>query len=92
MVWSALRYILIAVSIMGAILFVYFSVRQPPPRGDEWAYLFPLFLFLNALYLICGNDAPGGRGGQPSRLRRMATLWLDAKEAELRKRANEGSN
>ena len=45
-------------------------------------------LALNIAYLLVA-----GRGvGKPDRLMRLISLWLDAKEAELRRRASRNSN
>jgi hypothetical protein len=80
MIWRAIRYILIATSTVGLIWFLYLLKTLGSP--ERWVFAIPIFLLLNLAYLLFGNDR------KPSRLVRLVSLWLDAKEAELRKRAN----
>jgi hypothetical protein len=88
MIWRAIRYILMVASAIYFILFLYEFATIGPPNGRESEVVYPgaALLLLNLAYLLFG-DSP-----KPSRISRLITLWLDAKEAELRKRSKENSN
>ena len=87
MIWRAIRYGLIAASIAGLVWFLYdLRTIGPPPPPERWIYMFLTFFLVNLVYLLFAGDR------EPSRLLRMIRLWLDAKEAELRKHARENSN
>jgi hypothetical protein len=87
MIWRAIRYLLVATSIAGLIWFLYLLKTLAPPSGSErLVYAIPAFFILNIAYLLFGDDR------KPPRLVGLLRLWLEAKEAELRRRAKENSN
>jgi hypothetical protein len=81
---NLLRYVLVAFTLfcLGWLLHAHTTV----PLG--WQRLlwltFVIGCVLNLVYLI---RCPPGIPKSPSRLRKLVSLWLDAKERELRDRA-----
>jgi hypothetical protein len=49
-----------------------------------WVFMIPASIMLNIVY-VCFSLSMRDR--QPNRIKRIFSLWLDAKEAELRDRA-----
>jgi hypothetical protein len=87
MIWRPIRYVLIAASVVGLICFFYFfRTLGPPAPSERCIFALPIFFLLNIAYLLFSNER------RPSRMSGLLSLWLDAKEAELRKRARENSN
>jgi hypothetical protein len=80
---NLLRYVLVAATLSGLGWFLYIGATD---RGDihspELAVM--IGFALNLIYLL---RCPPGISKSPSRLRKLASLWLDAKERELRDRA-----
>jgi hypothetical protein len=82
-----LRYVLMAFSAVGAIFAIYviYSIaggRTGDPRWVAWVAVVVVALFLMNIYYLWRSDLHG-----KGRLSRIAGLWLDAKEADLRRRA-----
>jgi hypothetical protein len=95
MIWRAARYILIAASLAGIAAFLYVLSSIGPPHGVErWLWLFPVLAAMNVAYLIVNAPQIARQitSREPSRIFRLFILWLDAKEAELKKRADQNSN
>jgi hypothetical protein len=87
MIWTWIRYALILASGVCLIALLY-ELGQEGQEGrlsDVPWYVFAILaaLFLNIAYLLFAPSQPTRSG----RLTRLVALWLDAKEAELRKRA-----
>jgi hypothetical protein len=82
MIW--LRYLLI-VAWIGCLIW-YANVLNTVPRPrPEWPIVaIPIFCLLNLAYLFFSYPSSGAT---PFRLVRLIQLWLDAKEAEFRRRA-----
>jgi uncharacterized membrane protein YhaH (DUF805 family) len=83
------RYILIVAS-AAALIGILHSIAVDGPTEPKWAnFAVPAALILNLVYLLFGVKAEslGANAKTPTRLFRLVSLWLDAKEAELRKRA-----
>ena len=81
----ALRILLIITS-AGGIAFMFYVLATTPKRDNEgfWVAIgVAIWLSLNLLYLLKGSSNIGS-----SRLSRLGSLWLDAKERELRERAD----
>jgi hypothetical protein len=96
MIWSWIRYILIIASAATLVL-IFYQVRSVQSNYGRleplWpAFVFPAFLFLNLAYLMFARAKATTWLNQATRLSRLFTLWLDAKEAELRKRAGKSHN
>jgi hypothetical protein len=82
---NILRYLLIALNLVPLLVIwvLMFTKGIPHPASDLFIILGIMFgLSLNATYLVLNRPAARGR------LRRLVGLWFDAKEAELRSRAN----
>jgi hypothetical protein len=89
MIWRVIRFILVVTSMLGIVLFLRVLGTRGPP---EWIYAVPPLLLLNLGYLLFyEGPAPSQIFSWPSRIWRLLELWLEAKEAELRKRAKENS-
>ena len=84
---NLLRYVLVAATLF-CLGVVFFATGTPFARMSGWERLAWLALVigfaLNLVYLI---RCPPGIPKSPSRLRKLVSLWLDAKERELRDRA-----
>jgi hypothetical protein len=91
MIWRGIRLLLVVTSMLGIGLFLHLLGTRGPP---EWIYAMPPLLLLNLGYLLFyeGRAPPSQIFSWPSRVLRLLGLWLEAKEAELRKRAKENSN
>jgi O-antigen/teichoic acid export membrane protein len=85
-----LRYFLLLASV-GALALVAYAFahlrRYPPPPSDEPVILIGIgiLLILNLIYVF---KCPPFGIRQKSRLLKLGSLWLDAKERELRERAD----
>jgi hypothetical protein len=88
MIWGAIRYILIAASAATLIWFLYLLKTLGPPPSTWLDFAIPAGLVLNLAYLLFA----GNSSRKPSRLMKLVALWLDAKEAELRRRARGTEN
>jgi len=75
-----LRYVLMAATLSLLGLFSYHPTEQ------NWLLWLAIVIgcVLNLVYLLC---CPPGIPKSPSRLRKLVSLWMDAKERELRDRA-----
>jgi hypothetical protein len=90
MIWTWIRYVLILASAAALVLVLYAIHEQIQDFGhldfDDWrdwvAIMIPPALVLNLVYLVFGVSR-----STSGRFSRLVGLWLDAKEAELRKRA-----
>lgn len=82
-VMTFLRYVLLTTSFLSATAAVFFAKTEAQTITDGMILLAIAFLLgLNWYYLLeCAKPAK-------SRLGRMISLWLEAKEAELKRRAN----
>jgi hypothetical protein len=81
--WGLLRIILLIVTAGFFALAVYSVATKGGSHDPTWlAYGVFTFLALNFIYLLLGN--------RPSnwRISRLIGLWIDAKESELRQRAD----
>jgi hypothetical protein len=97
MIWTWVRYVLILASAALFVAFLYGIHEQIEDSGhldfDDWRewiiIMVPPALALNLVYLVFGVNRPffSGASRLPGRFSRLVGLWLDAKEAELRKRA-----
>ena len=83
---AVLRVVLITANALFFALFVYFAATSHPPGVPVWEYVEgygPLTCFaLNVVYLLAHQRTGNGR------IFRLFGLWLDAKEGELRQRAD----
>jgi hypothetical protein len=79
-----LRYLLI-LAWLGCLVWyanAIYTVRHPQP---EWPIIaIPVFCILNLIYLFLSYPSAAAT---PIRLVRLIRLWLDAKEADFRRRA-----
>jgi hypothetical protein len=82
---KAFRLVVLAGCFVAALLLLFAARAAPYPESVY--FLIPGALFAMAAVYLLAAPAPGAGDG---RLRRMFRLWLDAKEAELKKRANPG--
>jgi len=82
---NLLRYVLVAgtLALLGFFLYVQATERLTGPDRLVLPMVI-IGLVLNLVYLI---RCPPGIPKSPSRLRKLVSLWLDAKERELRDRA-----
>jgi hypothetical protein len=85
---NLLRYVLVAATLaaLGALFYTRATSRPSPVDHTDillW-WMFLIGLVLNLIYLVL---CPPGIPKSPSRLRKLVSLWLDAKERELRDRA-----
>jgi hypothetical protein len=81
MIWNLIRIWLVVASVC-AFVFILRAVVKDPHSEPFWGadVIIPASFALNVAYLLFG-------AGRPTRMLRLFSLWLDAKEAELRKRA-----
>jgi len=88
MIWKVVWSLSVAASAT-TFCFIVYEVHNMHGRPDPlWpALLLPPGLFLNVVYLMFHHPIQG-----QGRLLRLVGLWLDAKEAELRKRADTGNS
>jgi hypothetical protein len=84
---SMLRYVLMALTTAALGFFAYAIAKYASDR--VLSYSFVIGLILNLVYLYFSHPAAAGK---QSRLARLVSLWLDAKERELRDRAERLSN
>jgi hypothetical protein len=86
---NLLRYVLLVATlvVLGWILYNGATDPRALHTGQHWLWFltFIIGLALNVVYLL---RCPPGIPKSPSRLRKLASLWLDAKERELRDRAS----
>jgi hypothetical protein len=80
---NLLRYVLVAATLSGLGGLLYVSRPDNNASRLLW-WMFLIGLVLNLVYLVL---CPPGIPKSPSRLRKLVSLWLDAKERELRDRA-----
>jgi hypothetical protein len=74
------RYLTLLISLV-CLGFVAVQLWKELPSPDyEWVWLIPVSLVLNIVYVWLSRRPP-------DRIGRLISLWLDAKEAELRSRA-----
>jgi hypothetical protein len=80
----ALRFLLLAASIVGAV-FIFHVLRSGGIESGDRSIvrLFGIGLVLNAIYLLFCGPVSAGR----SRFAYLIRLWYDAKMRELRERA-----
>ena len=80
---NLLRYVLVAATliILGWLLYMFATVHT---SHKLWFWFCVIVAGLNVVYLVC---SPPRIPKSPSRLRKLFSLWLDAKERELRDRA-----
>lgn len=84
MIWTIVRWVLIAANAAILAMFAYGFLSGGKDTNPVWLDAVLVGGFgLNFLYLVFGRREIH----MPSRLSRLASLWLDAKEVELRKRA-----
>jgi len=83
---NLLRYVLVAatLSCLGLLLYMRTTSYHPDNTDLLLWWMFLIGLVLNLIYLVC---CPPSIPKRPSRLRKLVSLWLDAKERELRDRA-----
>jgi hypothetical protein len=82
----SLRYLIVLAS-LGWFALYWYAYVDDSRHGNHWPWWFvlmPTYLLLNILYVWL--SAPQNQRS-PSRIARLFSLWLDAKEAELRERA-----
>jgi len=81
---NLLRYVLVAgtLALLGFFLYRGYTTDYWDISDTLWWWLCVIVAGLNVVYLVC---CPPPKS--PSRLRRLVSLWLDAKERELRDRA-----
>jgi hypothetical protein len=90
-----LRYVLMAgtTALLGDL--AYIATQEAPCAASErvLGYSVVIGLILNLVYLYFSHPAAAGKQSRlgQSRLARLVSLWLDAKERELRDRAKERS-
>lgn len=83
------RYFLIAVSgVVGVVALVAAKTTQFQGSDAVTVFLIGAFCCLNFFYLIQA-PAPGQR---PNRIAQMFSLWLQAKEADLKQRATQAGS
>ena len=86
-----LRYFLLLAS-AGWIVFILWIVATATQRASKEEYLitgaFVLYAALNIIYVWLSSTV----GQKPGRIGRLFSLWLDAKEAELRRRTQGDGN
>jgi hypothetical protein len=84
-----LRYLLLVASLGWLVVIVYVIQDQyreyESPDVPLWVFLIPVCLIVNIVYVWFSHPGDIPRG--PSRISRIFSLWLDAKETELRARA-----
>jgi len=82
-----LRYILLVASLIPPVGVIYFVATAPIlHRADRLSAIPIIVMFgLNFFYIL--RCPPGAYQGK-SRLMKLYSLWLDAKERELKNRAN----
>ena len=82
--WGLLRIVLLIANAALMVFFAYLYSNKGPPQGGEAlpVYGIAIFLVLNFVYLLLSNQLPDWR------IFRLISLWFDAKESELRQRAN----
>jgi hypothetical protein len=93
--WGLLRILLLIGNAVYLALWVYFLISQPPYAHREWweylgAYGLLTLFALNLVYLLLDK----GRSWSSFsnwRIFRLIGLWFDAKESELRQRADRRS-
>lgn len=90
-VWALLRYVLIVSTAAALAGMFYLIIVSPVPLKPLWpAFVIPIGLLLNLVFLIY---ADANLATKPmTRIGRLFDLWLDAKEADLRKRAGKNLN
>jgi len=82
-----LRVILVMLSVITAFWVVHDAVTYHV-RPIWPAFAIPIALALNVAYLVLSEPRDFSKTGhKESRIRRLFRLWLDAKESELRARA-----
>jgi hypothetical protein len=82
---NLIRWILVAGTLFSLASLLSLAVTGPP-TGWEWLW-YPTVVIGFALNLVYLIRCPPGISKSPSRLRTLFSLWLDAKERELRDRA-----
>ena len=86
MIWKLVWLLSVAASAT-TFCFIVYEVHKYGRPDPLWVLLLPPGLLLNVVYLLFHYPIQG-----QGRLLRLIGLWLDAKEAELRKRANPGNS
>ena len=82
---NLLRWVLVGGTLASLGFFLYIAATEHPTGWDRlWWLITMIGLVLNLVYLL---RCPPGIPKSPSRLRKLVSLWLDAKERELRDRA-----
>jgi hypothetical protein len=92
MIWNWVRYVLILASVVLLAQFLYQQYEFSARWGSSYQssdLAIASGIILNLVYLVFGarRCPASGAGRPPRRFSRLVGLWLDAKEAELRKRA-----
>jgi hypothetical protein len=81
------RWVLLAANAGLLAWLLYLMGSRTPAPGEHWlAYTLLICLALNCVYLLLGNNRPSN--WRNWRIFRLVGLWLDAKETELRQRAD----
>jgi hypothetical protein len=80
-----LRYLMLLASVAWLAFYLYNFRTSDGPEAGIYISMFA-FLVLNIFYLLSSRPA---QDHFPSRLSRLLSLWLDAKEHELRERAKD---
>lgn len=88
MIERLVRYILIASSTAALIAILRDALTEHRTLTSFGLVVIFAGLAVNIAYLLFA----GSSVGKPDRLTRLISLWLDAKEAELRRRASRNSN
>ena len=82
---AALRIVLIVANALLFAFFSYTAINQPGEwrRSSEFVMVLLICLALNFIYLLLNQQTSNWR------IFRLIGLWFDAKESELRRRANQ---
>ena len=81
------RYVVLLASV-GWLVLVLYAIGEDSRRSGHippWVFLIPISLLLNIGYVWFSQPA---HGQKTSRIGQLFSLWLDAKETELKRRAN----
>jgi hypothetical protein len=85
--WGILRIILLIANALVSAIFIYKWITDPSSARDlPWAFGFVGLPALNVVYLLLAQ--PSNWRTPNWRIFRLIGLWFDAKESELRRRAD----
>jgi hypothetical protein len=88
-IWNLIRYVLILAT-AAFLAYVLDAMSHERYQSQRWyEYGITAGIVLNLVYLVFGarRRPASGASRPPGRFSRLVGLWLDAKEAELRRRA-----